>query len=167
MESFSSERKLTAREREYRALERRKQGWTYTKIAAELGCNPGHCCRMVRAALERFMGKLAERAVECREIEVQRLDDYLSKLQTRIEDGDIRAVTAAVKIMERRSKLLGLDAPARVQTTSNVDPITGMTNEQLNQWAESVGFDSDPSLMGFKHPTWTLSDPALNPTEGQ
>ena len=48
-----------------------------------------------------------------RKLEIQRLDKYLKSLDKRIEDGDIKAIEAALKVQARRSSLLGLDVPVR------------------------------------------------------
>lgn len=65
-----------------------------------------------------------EQATFLRRVESARLDHYLTKLEHRIEMGDDKAITSAIRISERRSKLLGLDAPVVVQgtVTTDVDP---------------------------------------------
>jgi hypothetical protein len=42
-------------------------------------------------------------------LELERLDSYLVGLEPRIAKGDHQAVNSAVRISERRSRLLGLD----------------------------------------------------------
>jgi hypothetical protein len=72
-----------------------------------------------------------EAATELREIELQRLDRMFLGLWAKSRAGDEKAVAASIRIMERRAKLLGLDAPAQV--------------EQIGDGIVNISFDS--SLM--------------------
>jgi hypothetical protein len=65
----------------------------------------------ITAALAQLVVPAAE---EYRAMETVRLDTYLGALSPQIEGGDFRAVGTAVRISERRSKLLGLDAPEAI-----------------------------------------------------
>jgi hypothetical protein len=56
---------------------------------------------------------MAEAAEDVRELETQRLDAMLFALRTKIKQGDVRAIDTAIRIADRRAKLLGLDAPTR------------------------------------------------------
>lgn len=54
--------------------------------------------------------------------ELDRLDYYLSALADRVERGEPRAVEVALKVGERRAKLLGLDSPIRAEVTVEEAP---------------------------------------------
>lgn len=107
-----TERQALARDRQVRALELRKAGWDYATIAEQLGYSSGSgahkaVCAGLRAALR-------EPAQELIELEVERLDAMLrTSLWQRAMNGDSHAVDRVLRIMERRSKLLGLDAPTK------------------------------------------------------
>ena len=67
--------------------------------------------KYVAAALERALREPAE---EVRELELRRLDHMLFKLSPRLEEGDLKAIGAALKIADHRARLLGLYAPIQL-----------------------------------------------------
>ena len=56
-----------------------------------------------------------------RELEVQRLDAMLGAVWDNVLQGDAGAVSTALKISERRSRLLGLDAPHTIEARARID----------------------------------------------
>jgi hypothetical protein len=99
-----------------RCYELRLQGKTLQQIAAIMtaeGCpmSKDTVDRRIKAEMKIRIEPLAD---ELRALEMDRLDRYLDKLEPRIEQGDDKAIHAAIRIMERRAKYLGLDAPERV-----------------------------------------------------
>ena len=67
-----------------------------------------------------------------RDLEAARLDAMLLPLWRRVQQGDERAVDRALKIMERRARLLGLDAPSKSEQS-------GSDGEPLKIVVEHVG----------------------------
>jgi hypothetical protein len=63
------------------------------------------------ARLDALTGQKAERL---RDLEARRLDALTVSLAPGIKAGDPRAILAAVRIMERRAKLFGLDSPTTI-----------------------------------------------------
>ena len=59
-----------------------------------------------------------------RELEVQRLDAMLYAVWNDAQQGDAGAVSTALKISERRSRLLGLDAPHTVEARTRIDVLS-------------------------------------------
>ena len=75
--------------------------------------SPGPLGTPVAATAHRLVAKaLAEQLVDgiedLREIEVARLDVLQAALWPRVEKGEIRAVNAVLRIIDRRCRLLGL-----------------------------------------------------------
>ena len=103
----NSQRELDALPKKLQALELRKAGLSYDAIAQELGYKTkAGVYRAVMAALKKT---LQEPADELRKVEVERLDVLLAAMW---EKRDKPLYTdRIIKIMERRAKLLGLDAP--------------------------------------------------------
>jgi hypothetical protein len=98
--------------RRVKALDLRKAGLTYRRIADELKVGLQTAYTDVQdelAALKALTGKAAE---DIRELELRRLDDYTLGLTPAGRKGDAKAVMALIRVQERRAKLLGLDAPA-------------------------------------------------------
>src|SRR5688572_17008970 len=96
-----------------RALELRRDGWTYKAIGAELGVSKTRAYEYVREALEDLAKQAHEKAGEIRAIELARLDEMFKSLWPNRETP--RVADSLLRIAQRRSDLLGLDAPKNVQ----------------------------------------------------
>lgn len=96
------------------AFEFRIAGLSYRAIGAKLGVSHETIRQDVESELQRQADANAEKAGIHRELELERLDKYIRVLDHWIESGNIGAVGMAVRVMERRAKMLGLDAPTKV-----------------------------------------------------
>lgn len=103
-------------ERRVRALELRKSDSSYRRIAEALAVDTHTAWPDVASELELIREKTVEQAQELRALEVERLDAMVSGLWPQIRAGSRPAVLAAVRVSERRSKLLGLDEPTATRT---------------------------------------------------
>ncbi|UQB71255.1 hypothetical protein KI427_16690 [Rhodococcus ruber] len=112
---------LDASEKARQALAARRDGKQWAEIAGELGyADASGAYRAAKRLLDRTEFEAVE---EYRAIEADRLDEahriQYERLKTAVDRGaDLSAVASAVsaivRISDRRSKLLGLDAPTRV-----------------------------------------------------
>jgi len=109
-ESKTSPRRLQAAKKQVKALELRVEGRSFRQIALELKYRgPSGAHKAVDAALERT---IREPADEVRQLELERLDRLqIMPWKQATVIGDPKAIASVIKIMERRAKLLGLDAP--------------------------------------------------------
>ena len=108
-------RRINAHDRHLKALELRKAGATYRAIAEQLGyAQPRGAHKAVSSALK---ATLREPAEELRTLELERLDAMALALWRRAQAGDEKAVDRCLRIMERRARLLGLDAAAKTEVT--------------------------------------------------
>jgi hypothetical protein len=98
-------------ERRVRALELRKAGGSYRQIAKALAIDTHTAWADVAAELADIRDQTVEQAHELRALELERLDGMTSGLWPRIQEGSAAAVSAGVRVSERRSRLLGLDEP--------------------------------------------------------
>lgn len=111
-------KKADTAERRRKALELRKAGATYEQIAEQLDYdNRGSAWKAVDAALKEIT---AEPAAEVRQLELERLDALLLSLWKQARGGNLGAVDRVLRLMERRSKYLGLDSPARMEVDQQV-----------------------------------------------
>lgn len=118
----SSVRRIRTTEKTLEALELRKRGLNYTQIGEKLGCARSTACRYVLSELENLADKCREEAVHVRDLELQRLDDlYLIAYRAIIRGNDLAGIDRCLRIMERRAKLLGIDAAAKVDVQGLVD----------------------------------------------
>lgn len=101
-------------ERRAQALERRKAGDSYRAIGRALGVSERTAYYDVQDALGALDAIVGEKAERLRELEMQRLDVLHRCLAKGIKKGDPRAVLAAVRVSERRCKLLSLDGPVTI-----------------------------------------------------
>lgn len=68
----------------------------------------------VRRSIESIRSKAADYAVEILEIDLLRMENLLMVYYNKALAGDAAAANLTLRIMERRSKVLGLDTPRRV-----------------------------------------------------
>ena len=102
------------RARAANALELRIAGATYRQIAAQLGVSEKAAYYDVQDELARLDPIITGRAERLRELENARLDRLHVALAAGIKAGHPSAVLATVRVMERRAKLCGLDAPTTI-----------------------------------------------------
>ena len=111
------EQEVKAYERQKEALSLRLVGLSYDAIAERLGfANRSGAFRAVQAALKKT---LQEPADELRTLELERLDSMLLPMMAQAKKGNQGAVDRVLRIMERRAKLLGLDAPTKQEITGS------------------------------------------------
>jgi hypothetical protein len=110
----TSKRNIRARENENKVLDLRRQGISYEKIHRITGLSISGAHAMVKRVMERLTEYANETADEIKKQELLRLDEMQAALYKKAVKGDIRAIDAVLRIMQRRAKLLGLDEPEKV-----------------------------------------------------
>jgi len=146
-ESKTSQRRMTAKEREYKALELRKAGAGYQVIGDQLGMTASGAYRAVMRSLKKLNEKISEEALEVRRLELERLDAMLIALWPQARKGNQGAVDRVLRIMDRRAKFLGLDAPTKQEhhvtvTESDLDKLSDAQIDRL------IGGESYASVTG-------------------
>jgi hypothetical protein len=130
---------LQALERRRKALELRVQGYTYKEIGREIGCGANRAGQMIRDLIAERAGELDDLVREQVELANVRLDAGVKALWPQYVQGDTDAVQAMMRIEERRAKLNGLDAPAKIQ--AEVDLRT-MAPEEVAAIARRLGLSA-------------------------
>ena len=101
------------RDREAEVVRLRRQGMTFDDIAAAVGfTNKGTAYTTWKNANARI---IVEDVDEIRKLEGERLDTAQAAIWDDVLAGDVAAVNTLLRLMDRRSKLFGLDSPVRVQ----------------------------------------------------
>lgn len=100
-----------------RALHMRQEGFTYQQIARHLQTNDVTAQRWVDQALRQIEALETFDTDLLRREAINRLNALSAPLWEAAENQDFKAISALMKIEERRSKLLGLDAPTLVDIT--------------------------------------------------
>ena len=120
-EPATSPRKISYAERRIQALELRKAGATYEQIGKQLGVTKQAAYKHVKKALDAMNDTIREQADDVRNIEVERLDKLWFVMYKQALSGNQGAVDRCLKIMDRRAKLLGLDAPEKTELSTHDD----------------------------------------------
>jgi len=122
--------KVKAAERRRLALELRKAGISYRDIADAVRKQLGlarysyvTAYRDVMQELYALQAACGEEAEKVREIELHRLDELTRLLWERVQAKELLAIDRYLRVMERRARLLGLDAPASMDVTSDGKPL--------------------------------------------
>jgi hypothetical protein len=101
-------------DRRSKAVALRLSGASFETIAALLGYTTrGAACQDITRALEASLAEQSRSADVLREAELLRLDLLQVGAWAAAADGDPKAIEVVLKIVDRRCKLLGLDAPQR------------------------------------------------------
>lgn len=110
---------VEAKEKAAQALELRKEGYGFQEIADKLGYNS---VQAAHAAVKRsIMAIIREPAEELIKVELERIDKMWRIHYVNAYNGDPDALKSCLKLMERRAKLLGLDAAQKIED------VTGLT----------------------------------------
>ena len=102
-----SPRAIAVAEKRAQALRLRARGETFRRIAETLGVTTGRAHQLVDEAMRETVQEPAE---HLRQIELARLDMMMPAVMEKARRGRLRSVYTILRIMERRARLLGLDA---------------------------------------------------------
>jgi hypothetical protein len=106
-------------------------GATYRQIGKQLTVSEKTAYLDVQAELGRLDALLKDKAERLRDLEARRLDMWTVALAAGIKSGDPRAIGAAVRLSERRSRLLGLDAPVLITAPVSAPLPVTIVHQQL------------------------------------
>jgi hypothetical protein len=125
---------IAAKKLAEKAVELRAEGMSYPDIARELKYNSRQAAHdAVNRALKEMFREPLEAMIQ---LDMERLDRMWTVHFLNAQAGDVNALSACMRIMERRARLLGLDAPAKTAATSSVDLThSGMSKEELKEEA--------------------------------
>ena len=111
--------------REGRIIELRRAGLTWEKIAQDVGyATASGAYQAYQRAAKRFIRPQLE---ELRDMELDRLDRLQAGVWSKAIAGDVRSIDAVLRIIEKRAKILGLDAPKSVNVKAEVTTYDGST----------------------------------------
>lgn len=103
-------------------LSARRNGVSYRDIAKKTGVSRSRCHEIVVEELAALRVECGETAEHIRDMALARLDELTTVFHLRARDnGDLAAAAMALKVEERRAKLLGLDGEQRL-TVDLVNP---------------------------------------------
>ena len=101
----------------------RLAGATLDQIAKQTGLSKGTVHTRISKEIAERVEPLAE---EVRKMQLDRLDEWLMQLNKQVREGRqvARSIEVALRVEERRAKLMGVDAPERVDVSATVHEVT-------------------------------------------
>jgi hypothetical protein len=140
--SYDAIRVHTAAEIKAKVLDFRLSGMTQSDIGRELGITQSRVCQIITAHLVELSRENTEQGEKLLEYELQRLNALLVAHWPLRKD--TRHAQTILSVLERRHKLLGLDAPTKVQQVKPAAMLMGgqldiskLNDEQLT-WLEII-----------------------------
>lgn len=117
--SKSSSERLANHERVLQAVELRKAGASFGAIADRLGWKTRQAAF---AAVMKYIDQTRTEGVdELRAVEAERLDAMQLQYWPQAMRGDIDAAELVLKIMTRRARMFGLDAPQKTELSGSME----------------------------------------------
>lgn len=137
--SKTSSQALRAALIENEAVKLRLLGYNYEVIAQKLSeqfkapIPTSLAAKAVKRAIARAKQETSETLKESREIASLQLDELFYHAFAHVRAGDRQAIADVIKVMDRKARLLGLDAPTKVEQTTNqpTTQLTHLTEDQL------------------------------------
>lgn len=115
-------------------LEQRRSGKSVMEIATNLERKPEEIKAIIEKCLRLYVQEMAGSVEEVRTLELYRLDGMLEKLWNFRDDP--RTVDSILKVMDRRAKLMGLDAAEKSEV--KVTGLENMSDEDLAKQLENL-----------------------------
>lgn len=126
----------TVDQKAYDAYQMRQRGTSWEQVCKTVGYSS---VRVAQVELRRYLTDMAVRVdIEHREevlgMELGRLDSLMEAVWDQAMTGDAKAVESVLKIINMRSKLLGLEALTQTAgtVTNNTVVVTGSTEEFIH-----------------------------------
>ena len=107
---------ILATERRVKALALRKQDKTYQEIATEIGMSVSGVRRAVGEEFKRLKAEKNGLAEEAFQINLDRLNQLLEAVWDQAMEGEVKPVMAALSIIDRQNRMMGLEVPAKRET---------------------------------------------------
>ena len=102
-----------------------------SEIGQQLGVSAVMVHKYIKSELDIIRSETRETALIERDIALLRLESIIGKSYKEAMEGDWKAASLMIKAMERQAKLLGLDAPTKLEPVRpEPEPITP---EKLNE----------------------------------
>lgn len=122
-------------ERRARAWDLYKAGWSHSQIAPEIGVSRVMIGKYIRKVLDTLADSSLKTAERYRTVQLVRIQAAMKAIWVKVGQGRIDAIHTMLRLMEREAKLLGLDAPAKVDI-----------EHRIREMAHEEGLDPDAAV---------------------
>lgn len=116
----TSASKIASLEMDRKCIELRKAGFSYRQIGQQLDLDPSNAYRRVRRVLQKEIDSMSETTEQYRHLELLRLETIGAKIYQQAVNGDLQAIDRYIALSGRRARMLGVDAPQKVEGDFNV-----------------------------------------------
>lgn len=123
------QRELVMTAKRARACELRTEGHDYNYIGHELGVSPAYARVLVKDALQLTTSEAVE---DMRLLDGARLEAVIKVIWPRVMAGDLRAIDRLILLMERKSRLYGLDQPIEINIVEMRTHLFGILRDVLD-----------------------------------
>jgi hypothetical protein len=152
----TSPERLKSAERQAEAIRLRSQGLSYPAIAKRLGFRSRQAAfDAVRRALD---STIREPADELRQLDLLRLDRLWRAHYPAACAGDQQATATCLRIMERRSRLLGLDVPTTIAARAELrfgGGVLVVPSPMTEADWTAAAFEQQAELLGRERAVWS------------
>jgi hypothetical protein len=97
-------------------LEMRRSGFSSQQIADNLGIEWEDAVPIIREVMDGIVSATTENVASGRALDLLRIDEAIKAVSPAADMGDPKSIDALMKLLDRRAKLAGLDAPTRSQS---------------------------------------------------
>lgn len=135
-------RMVKAKEREKQVLALRKAGFSYEVIGKQVGLSRAGAYKAVKRHMEKIDAECTDLADDVRQLELQRLDEITSTIWPYVIQGQTQYIDRILKVMDRRARYLGIDAPEKQEIRQEVvegDSALSELARRLDKYAQSNG----------------------------
>lgn len=133
----TAKRKLARADWVAQAVTLAADGWSQREIAAKVGKSKTAVQKAIQQELQDRRAP-AEKIEEARDVMREQIDRLLRVWIPKAGDGDQQAAAVVARCWERRAKLDGLDAPARVDSTIRLGDLPLLTDDELLRVAQGL-----------------------------
>src|SRR3990167_1692965 len=123
-------KELIQLERRILYLEDYKHGLSYRRIGEKYGVSHQVVAGEIQQYLKELRSIGIRSVIEYRQVQMERIQAAYNALWPNVMRGRVDAINTLIRLMERESRLLGLDAPTKVDITA-----------RIQQAAEAEGID--------------------------
>tara|TARA_Y100000401_G_C8301723_1_gene214499 strand:+ start:586 stop:1038 length:453 start_codon:yes stop_codon:yes gene_type:complete len=138
-------------ERQRLIMRYRRQGMTVSEIAESLDTTHSQVSNALESAYRALHAE--DEATIARQVDLERLDELHSAYWAAAKEGDIKAADFILKTMDRRAKMLGIDAPIQTQTDGMLQ--IGWIDE--DNFAEVIDHDENSNTLSTEAPSEAIT----------
>lgn len=148
---------IRALERKAQALTLRREGKTYRVIAQTMGISEAYAHQLVVGEYRRLVEEGNETAQEALKQALDKLDELMAVSMPKASSGDLKAIEATLKIIDRQSRLMGLTVTHKATAE---EAVKRMSDEQLIEEARRLGIMPKEAKDGGEHQSGSDPQPS-------